>query len=300
MPNRSTLAGFAAILLWSSTVALSRSISEQIGPLWMVFAVYTMGGLVLGLGTFFRNRGFHLSGGKSALSLGRGALFVTYIFSLSTALGLAADRLQAVEIGLLNYLWPSLTLLTALLLLKKKASLWLIPGTLLALAGIVLVFTQGSGITWASFNGHILTNPISYGLGLLAAVSWAFYSNLTRRWNGSASAWDMPAFLLASGLGFGLVALIAKAPLTLAGPTIFEIILLALFTAAGYMLWDLAMQRGDLVLVAAVSYLTPLFSTLVSTLYLRVTPGLMLWAGCLLIIAGSFVSWRSFEDSRQP
>ena len=28
-------------------------------------------------------------------------------------------------------------------------------------------------------------NPVAYGLGLVAAVSWALYSNLTRRWGES-------------------------------------------------------------------------------------------------------------------
>jgi drug/metabolite transporter (DMT)-like permease len=53
------------------------------------------------------------------------------------------------------------------------------------------------------------------------------------------------------------------------------------------------MREGDVVLVASCSYLTPFLSTVVSCLYLRVLPGRSLWFGCLLIIAGSFWSWRS-------
>ncbi|MCX5735162.1 MAG: hypothetical protein NTW68_12655, partial [candidate division NC10 bacterium] len=38
--DRNTILGFCAILLWSVTVALARSISEQIGPLTAGAAVY--------------------------------------------------------------------------------------------------------------------------------------------------------------------------------------------------------------------------------------------------------------------
>jgi drug/metabolite transporter (DMT)-like permease len=294
--NHSTLAGFMAIILWSSTVALSRSISEKVGPLMLGFTVYTTAGVMLAVSAVLQKREVNISKGQSRTIAVRGLLFIVYTFSLYLALGLATDRLQAVEIGLLNYLWPSLTLLLSLVLLRKRANGWLVPGTLLGLAGIVLVLTQGSDVSWDSFSGHILGSPLSYGLGLLAAFSWALYSNLTRRWNASASGWDMPLFMLATGLAFGLAALFTGREFALNGWTVLEVLVLAAFTAAGYLLWDIAMRAGDMVLVAAASYLTPFFSTLVSTLYLQVLPGPSLWIGCLLIIAGSFISWRSFSS----
>ncbi len=293
--RRSTLAGFAAILLWSANVAFTRSISEQIGPVQMGFAVYTAGGLMLAAGILAGGRRFRLPEGRVYQPLIRGFLVVVYLLALSMALGLASGRLEALEIGLLNYLWPSLTLLGSLFLLNKRAGAWLLPGTALALAGIFLVLTQGASVTWASFSAHILSNPLSYALGLLAAVCWAVYSNLTRRWQSTASVWDMPVYLTVGGLVFGLIALFQGQEFSPTIATGVEILLLALFTAGGYMLWDVAMRNGNLVLTAAASYLTPFFSTLVSALYLRVTAGESLWIGCLLIILGSFISWRSFE-----
>jgi drug/metabolite transporter (DMT)-like permease len=296
--RRSTLAGFAAILLWSANVAFTRSISEQIGPALMGFTVYTAGGLMLAAGILAGGRRFGLPEGRIHQPLFRGALVVVYLLALSIALGLASGRLEALEIGLLNYLWPTLTLIGSLFLLNRRAGVWLLPGTALALAGIFLVFTQGASVTWASFSTHILSNPLSYALGLLAAVCWAGYSNLTRRWQATASVWDMPIYLTGGGLVFGLIALFKGQNFPPTFGSGVEILLLALFTAGGYMLWDAAMKDGDIVLVAAVSYLTPFFSTLVSVIYLNVHPGSSLWLGCLLIIAGSFVSWRSFAPNK--
>src|SRR5271169_6154608 len=38
---------------------------------------------------------------------------------------------------------------------------------------------------------------------------------------------------------------------------------------------------------------TPLLSTLVSCAYLKASPSPKLWVGCLLLVSGSVVTWRS-------
>ena len=76
---------------------------------------------------------------------------------------------------------------------------------------------------------------------------------------------------------------------------ICEVLVLGGITAVAYALWDVAMRRGNLNLVAAASYATPLLSTLVSFLYLQVAPGTKLWAGCALIVLGSLASWRAVK-----
>jgi len=55
------------------------------------------------------------------------------------------------------------------------------------------------------------------------------------------------------------------------------------------------MRKGDVVLVVSCSYLTPFLATAVGCIYLWVVPGVKLWLGCLLIIGGSFLSWRSID-----
>jgi drug/metabolite transporter (DMT)-like permease len=296
MTNRSTLFGFIAILLWSSTVALARSISEQIGSLLMGSMVYLTAGFILLAAFFVREKSI-----KKILQQNLrfmfvcGLLFLIYTFSLFLALGFASDRLQTVEVGLLNYLWPSLTLLFSLPILRKKAKFWLTPGTLLAFSGVVLVLTQGSGVTWDSFAQNILSNPLAYGLGLTAAISWALYSNLTRLLAGANSGGEVSVFILLTGAAFGVVSLFKGEQASFNPQVLSEIGMLALFTALAYIFWDIAMRKGDLVLVAAVSYLTPLLSTIVSCLYLQILPGISLWLGCVLVIAGSFLSWWSFS-----
>jgi drug/metabolite transporter (DMT)-like permease len=49
------------------------------------------------------------------------------------------------------------------------------------------------------------------------------------------------------------------------------------------------MRKGNLVLVAAFSYFTPLLSTLVTALYLAVVPGPAIWTASVLVVAGAVI-----------
>jgi len=292
--DRNTILGLAAILLWSATVALARSIAEQVGPLTAGAAVYLAAGLILCGHLAVRERSFRRLRELPRLHLfGCGALFLIYTLALFLALGLATDRYQTIEVGLLNYLWPAFTLFFSLPILGKRAGMGLVPATLLALFGIFLVLTPGTSVSWRSFLVNLLSNPVAYGLGVVAAISWALYSNLTRRWGGNRGAGAVPLFTLGTGVAFSAIRLFRPEPGTWSARVAAEVVLLALGTALAYMFWDLAMRQGDMVLVAACSYLTPFLSTLVSCLYLGVLPGAGVWLGCTLIVVGSFWSWRS-------
>ena len=86
-------------------------------------------------------------------------MFIFYTAAIYLAVGLAKDREQLLEIALVNYLWPALTVLFSLPLLKKRASLWLVPGTALALTGVFLVMTQGAHVSWVSLAGAPAKQP---------------------------------------------------------------------------------------------------------------------------------------------
>jgi drug/metabolite transporter (DMT)-like permease len=292
-----TALGLVAVLLWSSTVALGRSIAEQLGPLTAGASVYLTGGLVLAVSLAFREESRRrLRSLPRAYLLGCGALFLAYTVALYLALGLASGRQQAIEVGLVNYLWPALTVLLSVPILSKKARLGLLPGTALALLGVILVLTHEGSVSWRSLSGNLSGNPVPYALGLAAALSWALYSNLTRRWTEPDSGGGVPLFVTATGLVFLLVRLLYPEDSAWSPHVILEIAFLGVATALAYLFWDVAMRRGDVVLVASFSYLTPFLATAAGCAYLWVRPGVKLWAGCLFIIGGSYLSWRSIDE----
>jgi len=298
--GRYNLAGLGAILIWSTSVPLVRSISEQVGPLAGAAAVHLIGGICSFVFLLYRSKGSLLPLRRLPANylLGCGALFVLYMLALFNAVGMASDRHQVLEVGLLNYLWPALTILFSLLLLDKESKATLIPGTLLAMGGIFLVLTQGRSFSFASVASNVGGNPAAYALGLAAAVSWGLYSNLTRRWGGAEARGGVEFFILATGIVFLLLAWWRGEGRPWTWRAGGEVAFMGLATALAYILWDLAMRKGDIVFVAACSYFTPLLSTFLGCLYLQVTAGVNLWLGCVLVVAGSILSWASVSDRK--
>ena len=296
-----TASGLGAILLWSATFAFARSLSEQVGPLTAGAAAYLIGGsfclLRLASSSAPLNRFLRI---PRLYLFGCGSLFVCYTAAIYLAVGLAGSREQLLEIALVNYLWPAMTVLCSLLLLKKRSNCWLVHGTALALIGVFLVMTQGSKVSWNSLTEHLRNNPVAYALALAAAISWALYSNLTRRWSGPESDGAVELFIPATGLVLLALRLLTTEPTHWSLRAVGEASGLAVVTTLAYFLWDVSMRKGNLLLVVACSYFTPMLSTLVSCVYLRLSPSPRLWIGCLLLVSGSLMTWRSVSDRPVP
>ena len=292
-----TAGGLVAILLWSTTFALARSLAERVGPLTAAASAYFVGGALCLLHLLWRRRApEELRKLSRHYLFGCGFLFVLYTALIYLAVGMAKDREQVLENALVNYLWPAGTILFSLPLLRHRARLLLLPGTALALAGVFLVMTQGDGVSWPSFVAHLRGNPAAYLCALVAAIAWALYSNLARRWTQGGDRGAVEWFILATGVILLLMRLVAGERSTWSAVAMGEALLLGAITALAYALWDGAMRRGNLLLVVVCSYGTPLLSTLVSCAYLKVVPGPRLWIGCLLLVAGSLISWRSVSE----
>lgn len=285
--SRATAMGAGAIVLWSSSVAFIRTLSEQLGPVSTITWTYLVSGVVAVAVARL------LPGGPSRFRRlppkylwGCGTLFVAYTTCYCLAVGLATDRSQVLAVGLVNYLWPSLTLLLSVPLLGYRARWLLAPGMLLASAGMVLATAGGAEVWSVGFRAGLSANGLSYGLALVGAFAWALYSNLARRWGGERGG--VPLFILASGLVVLPLRTFFPESSTWDSRVIGELVYMALFvTVAAYVFWDHAMRKGDVVLVAALSYFTPLLSTVFSAVYLVVVPGPTIWIACALIVSGA-------------
>ena len=295
--NRYTLCGFVAILLWSTTIAIIRSLTEQVGPITSAASIYLVAGFLSLIPlSYSRDRIAQIRAFSRLYLFGCGVIFVFYMLAIYLAVGLARDRQQVLEVGLINYLWPVFTLLFSVFLLGKNARFSLIPGMILGFVGAFLVLTQGNSISWDSFARNVLSNFWVYFLAFMAAVLWGLYSNLSRRWGGTMSGNAVPFFMIATGLILLFIRLFFREQSLWNLRSVAEVLFMSLVTLFSYMFWDLAMRKGDMVLVAASSYFIPFLSTLVSSLYLGITAGLRLWMGCGCIILGSLISWASVSD----
>lgn len=295
--TRSTLLGLTSILLWSSTVAFSRTLSEKLGPFTTGALIYILGGC-LGLIALSRSQDGllkQLSNLPKPYMFGCGALFVTYMVLLYLAIGMAHSPTQVLAVGLANYLWPVLIMLFSLPLLGKRANAWLIPGVLLALTGTWMAVMQDKisssmelTTSWKSLLPVILA--------VIAAVMWGLYSNLVRKWAPESGS-GVPVFLLSSGLFFLTMRWTTHEISQWDISLIPHILYMAIFPAwLGYLFWDISMRDGNMSLITAFSYFTPVLSTIISLFVLKIQPSPLLGISALLVAIGAIISKAGIHD----
>ncbi|SUE51789.1 inner membrane protein YddG [Salmonella enterica subsp. enterica serovar Sendai] len=176
--QKATLIGLVAIVLWSTMVGLIRGVSEGLGPVGGAAMIYSLSGLLLiftvGLPDIRRFPGRYLIAGS--------VLFVSYEICLALSLGYAATRHQAIEVGMVNYLWPSLTILFAILFNGQKTNWLIVPGLLIALTGVCWVLGGENGLNAEEIINNVATSPLSYLLAFLGAFIWATYCTVTNKY----------------------------------------------------------------------------------------------------------------------
>jgi drug/metabolite transporter (DMT)-like permease len=289
--------GLTAILLWASTIAFGRSLTESLGTITSALMVFSIGGTVSVVWLAVRGELHTSVAGLSRRYLfGCGALFVANQISMFIAVGSAVDRLQVLEIGLINYLWPMLTVLLSVPILRMRPGPLLIPGALVGTLGIGLAMTQNQPIAWATFRDSLITDPLPYATALIAALTWGLYSNLSRRWGGESEKGAVPIFLVATAVVLALWRIGVIETTVWTPRACLELAFIVVAMNSAYMLWEFAMRRGDMVLVASASYVTPMLSTFISVLYLGVSTGPKLWVGCALIVLGAVTCKLSLRE----
>jgi len=228
---------------------------------------------------------------------GCGALFVFYTVCLYLAVGLAFGREQVIEVSIINYLWPGLTLVFSIPILHKKARISLIPGVVIAFAGFCLVAIQSGMFSWEGFKGNFQINCLPYLLAFMAAISWGLYSNLSRRWAGHVESGAVPIFLLFTGLILTILRFIFPKESYWTPRVVIELLYMSIFpTFLAYTFWDRAMRKGKIILVASLSYFTPFLSIIISSFYLQVVVRANLWIACALVIMGAVICKFSIYD----
>jgi len=79
-----------------------------------------------------------------------------------------------------------------------------------------------------------------------------------------------------------------------------ELLYMSIFpTFLAYFFWDRAMRKGNIILVASLSYFTPLFSIIISSLYLQIVIKSSLWIACALVVIGAVICRFSIIDKTQ-
>lgn len=284
--KRATLIGLIAIVLWSTMVGLIRAVSEGLGPVGGAAMIYTLSGILLILTVGFPDirrfpRGYLLAGS---------VLFVCYELCLALSLGFAGTRQQAIEVGMVNYLWPSLTILFAILFNGQKSTFWVVPGLLLAVAGVSWVLGGDQGINLHDIRQNILSSPLSYSLALIGAFIWAIYCTVTSKYAKGSNGITLFILLTAATLWVKFL-LSDQPPMQFSLPVLIKLALTAIALGFGYAAWNTGILHGHVAVLAAASYFTPVLSSALAAVVLNAPLSFSFWQGAFMVCAGSLLCW---------
>jgi drug/metabolite transporter (DMT)-like permease len=286
-PRTATLIGLSAVLMWSLLAVLTVA-TGRVPPFQLLAMTFAVGGLAGAASWIGRPDAIGaLRQPPLAWAVGVGGLF-GYHALYFVALRLAPPA----EAGLLNYLWPLLIVLLSALLPGERLAAHHIVGAVLGLVGTVLLLGGNA-------SGHFEPRHLAgFAAAFVAAFVWAGYSVMSRKLK------SVPTDAVA---GFCLV----TAALALAVHLMFEttvwpegigqwLAITALGVGpvgAAFYTWDVGMKRGDIRVLGAASYATPLLSTVFlilagfATLSTTIIIAAALIAGGGLIAAKDMI-WR--------
>jgi drug/metabolite transporter (DMT)-like permease len=283
-----TLIGLTAILMWSLlavlTVATGKVPAFQLAA--MTFAIGALAGSLTWIGR--PDAIGALRQPPLVWIVGVGGLFgyhALYFLALRFA--------PPAEAGLLNYLWPLLIVLFSSFLPGERLAVHHVIGALLGLAGTVLLFAAGgmSGFAPGQLPGLFAA--------FVAAFVWAIYSVMSRRLK-SVPTDAVAGFCLATAVLAALFHVLVED--TVWPETTMQWLAIAALgvgpVGVAFCTWDVGMKRGDIRVLGAASYATPLLSTsfLILAGFAKASANLAIAA--LLIAVGGLIAARDMFRKR--
>ncbi|WP_426076346.1 aromatic amino acid DMT transporter YddG [Janthinobacterium sp. PSPC3-1] len=296
--NKATMIGLVAILLWSSIVGLIRSVSELLGPTGGAAMMYSVASVFLLLSVGW----VRLSEFPRRYLVWGSILFVTYELCLSLSIGYANTAQQAIEVGMVNYLWPTFTIVAAILFNGQKTNVLIVPGFLLSVAGICWVLGGEQGFDLAGMLHNVRDNPLSYGLAFAGALIWAAYCTVTARIAAGKNGVTL-FFILVSISLWGKYLLGGGGHMAFTGEAIVYLLLAAAAMGFGYGAWNVGILHGNVTVLAGASYFIPVLSAALSTLLLRAPLSIAFWQGSAMVCGGAILCWvatRARRTSGKP
>ncbi|WP_348693113.1 aromatic amino acid DMT transporter YddG [Duganella fentianensis] len=289
--KRATLIGLVAVVLWSSLVALIRSVSSHFGATGGAALMYSVASLFLLLTV-----GWVRPGDMPRRYLLWGSvLFVSYELCFALSIGYADTAHQAIEVGMVNYLWPTLTIVAAILFNRQRSNWLILPGFVLSIIGICWVLGGAQGFDPAAMLANVQANPLSYVLALAGALIWAAYCTVTARMAAGKNGVTLFFILVSLSLWVKYL-LLGGEPMHVSGSAIAYLLLAAAAMGFGYGAWNIGILHGNVTILAGASYFIPVLSAALSAWLLQAPLSLAFWQGAAMVSGGATLCWLATRN----
>ena len=269
LSTHSILSGLLAIVCWASLATLGNLVIH-LPPFYILGVAFILGSMP----AWIKPRQLFPDFKTSAWGI---IGFFGYHFFLFYSFRYA----PAIEANLINYLWPMiLVILTPIFFQGQKLKWYHSFGAGLSAVGCaILVWGKGVDLKIENFTGYLLA--------LCAAITWPVYS-LVKKKMGHSTVWSVGGFCL----GAGILCLITHAMIEPRVVLQWHDAWIILFMGIGpfgiaFYAWDRALASGDSRIIGALSYLTPVLSTLCLVLFTGQTLSFTTGIAMILIIGGA-------------
>ncbi len=269
----------AAALLWGTSSAVSKLLLKDLNSLQVL--LYSSFFATLGLFVLcavmrklhivktYRLKDYAIFAGMGFLGV-----FLYYAFLLE-----ATALMPAQEAFVINYLWPIMVVVFAIIILKERLTARKAAAMLLSFIGVTIVVTHGN-ITALHFDA---TGVL---LAVLAAVAYGLFSVLTKKLDYDRFTSTMFYYLFSFVFTLVGVTIFSSVP-AVNGGQIVGLLWLGIFTSGiAFVAWFFALKFGDITKMSNLIFITPF----ISLVFIRLLVGeqilLSSVIGLAVIVAG--------------
>lgn len=287
--STATLVGLAAIVMWSLLAALTVA-TGRVPPFQLLAMTFAIGACVGPLTWLWR---------PSAMRALRQPLLVWLVgigglFGYHALYFLALRLAPPAEAGLLNYLWPLLIVLLSSFLPGERLAPHHIVGAALGFAGTILLFAG---------NGGGPPNPAhipGFIAAFVAAFVWAGYSVMSRKL-ATVPTDAVAGFCLATAVLAAICHFVLETTIWPENMMQWLAIVALGIGPVGiaFFVWDIGMKRGDIRVLGAASYATPVLSTVFLILAGFAKPTATLAIAAALIAGGGLIAAKDMIVGRK-
>lgn len=279
-----------ASLLWASTAAVAKLLLDSLDNLQILLFSTFFGFIVLAAASVARGKSALISSYRPRDFLNFGLMAFIGVFAYRFLLLASLKYLPAQEAFVINYTWPVMVVLCAVVILRERLTLGKLIAMVASFFGVVIIATQGH-IVSLELNAH------GIALALGGAVAYGLFSALGKKQNYDRLASTTLHYGFACLYVLVLTVTTSHVP-SLSLTQFAGLAWLGIFPGGlGFLCWSLALKHGDTARMSNLVFLTPFLSAIYVYFLLGEPITVSSIIGLIVIVGGIAIQSRKSTGS---
>lgn len=288
MVKRQYIYAFVSIILWATSATVIKLLVTDLTSIQVLAGANFFASLSLLILNIAQKKVTIIKTYKTKDYFNFAILGFLGIFLYYAMLNESINLLPAQEAFVINYLWPIMIMIFAVLILKEKFSIFKLIALIVSFIGVIVIASRGNIFAMQ------FSNMIGVLMAVIAATSYGLFSVLVKKRNYDTST--LMLFCYITSFIISIIYLGFHIP-SLNIYQILGFIWLGAFTQGiPYTTWALALKTGDTSKVSNLAFMTPIISTIFTVIFLKEQLHLYLLIGFIFILIG--IIFQSKQKSK--